>query len=504
MNESNKNRKPTMLQRMLWWCAGVDTEIIKKCPHEWAKYASMGATILFTGVLAALAGGYALYTVFRSGEVDSHGSIPFDTTALCAAIAFGILWGMIIFNLDRYIITSFKKSDADSGLVRFRKDFLHALPRIVLAVIIAITISKPIEIKLFESRLTQQIEENKKAKMESNAADFDRINGLDSKEADIRQTESDIERLKEELNTCPPYIQDMERILEELKKKNADAIRNIEREQKAMNDLLCIEDNYEHTWDSNTQSRERTHLKSEPRRKYNTHQSNSNKYQKESKKLTADISQKETEIDAAKREYRLSKQKEIADADSVKRKQKQILADSKESAEEMTDKANYVAEIAYRNNFITQLEALSDLKEASIMDGDSEIVIAEKKKQAKIFTLISLALTLLFLCIELAPMLTKLIISRGAYDDLIDATDYELNNIARDSKLKTDAQIRISSGQYEAECKANVAANEALMNRISEVQVELLNTAIEEWRKEELEKIKSNPSQYIKSNTTEV
>ena len=141
------------------------------------------------------------------------------------------------------------------------------------------------------------------------------------------------------------------------------------------------------------------------------------------------------------------------------------------------------------------------MKDANIKDGDSEIVIAEKKKQARTFTLISLALTLLFLCIELAPILTKLIISRGAYDDLIDATDYELNNMARDSKLRTDAQIRISSGQYEAECKANIAANEALMSRISEVQAELMQTAIEEWRKEELEKIKANPSNYIKSNT---
>lgn len=503
MNESNKNRKPTMLQRMLWWCAGVDTEIIEKCPHEWAKYASMGATILFTGALAALAGGYALYTVFRSGEVDTHGSIPLDTTALCAAIAFGILWGMIIFNLDRYIITSFKKSDADSGLVRFRKDFLHALPRIVLAVIIALTISKPIEVKLFENRLSQQISENKKDKMESNAADFDRIYGVDSKEADIRQTESEKDRLEEELNTYPPYIQEKERELEELKRRKADAIRNIEREQKAMNDL-CIEDNYEHIWDSITQSPKRTHLKPEPRAKYNTHLTNRKRYQNDSVGLTADISQKKAEIDTAKREYILSKQKEIANADSVLKIQKQSLADAKESAKDGNDKANYVAEIAYRNNFVTQLEALSDLKEANIKDGDSEIVIAEKKKQARTFTLISLALTLLFLCIELAPMLTKLIISRGAYDDLIDAADYELTNTAHDSKLKTDTQIRISSGQYEAECKANVAANEALMNRISEVQVELLNTAIEEWRKEELEKIKSNPSQYIKSNTSKV
>jgi hypothetical protein len=37
--------------------------------------------------------------------------------------------------------------------------------------------------------------------------------------------------------------------------------------------------------------------------------------------------------------------------------------------------------------------------------------------------------------------------------------------------------------------------------KIASVQAELLETAIEEWRKEELAKIKANPSQYIQSNT---
>ena len=35
----------------------------------------------------------------------------------------------------------------------------------------------------------------------------------------------------------------------------------------------------------------------------------------------------------------------------------------------------------------------------------------------------------------------------------------------------------------------------------SEEGPELLDVAIGEWRKEELEKIKANPSQYVKSNT---
>lgn len=111
-----------------------------------------------------------------------------------------------------------------------------------------------------------------------------------------------------------------------------------------------------------------------------------------------------------------------------------------------------------------------------------------KKKQAKTFTLISVALTLLSLCIELAPMLTKLIISRGAYDDdLIDATEYELNNVVRDSKLRTDTQIRISSEQYIKSMKIDSTPKRILaMIGIGAVLVLTLylirSTAKEHWR----------------------
>ena len=65
------------------------------------------------------------------------------------ALFFGIIWGLLIFNLDRFIISTLKKSDAKW------KEFLQAFPRIVLAVIIAIVIAKPLELKLFEKEINQ-------------------------------------------------------------------------------------------------------------------------------------------------------------------------------------------------------------------------------------------------------------------------------------------------------------------------------------------------------------
>ena len=61
------------------------------------------------------------------------------------------MWGLLIFNLDRYIVSSMKKKD------NFIADWSIALPRIVLAVIISMVISKPLELKIFETEIQSEI-----------------------------------------------------------------------------------------------------------------------------------------------------------------------------------------------------------------------------------------------------------------------------------------------------------------------------------------------------------
>ncbi|HEY0655808.1 MAG TPA: DUF4407 domain-containing protein [Chryseosolibacter sp.] len=116
-------------------CSGADSALLEKCPTETSKYAGMGATIFFTGVFAALAAGYALYTVFDS---------------VIAASVFGLVWGLMIFNLDRYIVSSMRK---DGGW----REFMTAAPRVILAVIISIVIARPLELKIFEKEINPEL-----------------------------------------------------------------------------------------------------------------------------------------------------------------------------------------------------------------------------------------------------------------------------------------------------------------------------------------------------------
>ncbi|MDO7137454.1 DUF4407 domain-containing protein [Algibacter lectus] len=130
-----------MLKQFFIICSGADTDILEQCSKgEQNKYAGIGATVFFTALMAFIAASYALFTVF-----DNY----------FAAIGFGFIWGLLIFNLDRYIVSTIKKTG------RFLDELLQATPRIMLAVIIAIVISKPLELKIFEKEINQVLLEQK-------------------------------------------------------------------------------------------------------------------------------------------------------------------------------------------------------------------------------------------------------------------------------------------------------------------------------------------------------
>ncbi|KAA2240221.1 DUF4407 domain-containing protein [Chitinophaga agrisoli] len=124
------------LRAFFLFCSGAHVPMLQRAPVETNKYAGIGGTIFFTGLLAAISGGYALWTVFNE---------------LWAALLFGLVWGLMIFNLDRYIVSSMKKRD------QFWPEFRMALPRLVLAVLIAVVISKPLELQVFDKEIQAEL-----------------------------------------------------------------------------------------------------------------------------------------------------------------------------------------------------------------------------------------------------------------------------------------------------------------------------------------------------------
>ena len=159
--EYTKSISASRVEKFLWWCSGADRDLlIESCPpSDKVKYFGMGGVVLATGVLAAISSGFAFYTIFapKGDAVKStaEGLVNFgqgiDTFSIIASIVFGLLWGMMIFNLDRFIVSAGGKGDMKEGLGW--KDLRDSWPRFIMAIILGIVISAPLEVRIMKTEI---------------------------------------------------------------------------------------------------------------------------------------------------------------------------------------------------------------------------------------------------------------------------------------------------------------------------------------------------------------
>jgi hypothetical protein len=134
------DNKATVDSKFLWWCSGAHQALLKEFPSEHTKYSGLGGVILATFILASLSAGYAIYSVF--------GNIAWT-------ILFAVIWGLIIFNFDRFLVSTMRKY----GISK-QKQIWMALPRFVLALLIGFTIARPLELKIFEKEINTKVVQN--------------------------------------------------------------------------------------------------------------------------------------------------------------------------------------------------------------------------------------------------------------------------------------------------------------------------------------------------------
>jgi hypothetical protein len=138
--DSFGEKKKPVDHNFLWWCSGAHQKLLKQFPSEHSKYSGLGAVLLATFVLATISAGYAVYTVFGNW---------------LWTIGFAIIWGLIIFNFDRFLVSTMRKY----GVSR-RKQIMMALPRLALALLIGVVIARPLEMKIFEKEINVKMTKN--------------------------------------------------------------------------------------------------------------------------------------------------------------------------------------------------------------------------------------------------------------------------------------------------------------------------------------------------------
>jgi hypothetical protein len=186
--------KSGKIMRLLWKAAGGDRYILERATYaDQMKYMCLGGVVAATGIMAGLAGGYAFYTIF-----ESRGSAieqTFSPVTAVISILFGCLWGLMIFNIDRFIVTSTGKGDGTEAITW--EELKGAIPRIIMGAIIALTISKPVEIRMFKTEIDaklyeEQLKLQKEYEKRTTANFEERLKTVEGDMGKIEQQRSDL------------------------------------------------------------------------------------------------------------------------------------------------------------------------------------------------------------------------------------------------------------------------------------------------------------------------
>lgn len=435
-------------------CSGANKEIIKQCPTEYTKYTGIGATILLTALMAMVSGGYAIYFVFNS---------------ILVSIIFGIFWGIIIFNLDRYIVSSIKKTGV------FKEEFLFALPRLFIALVLAVSISKPLELRLFENRIAKQMDKNNKEYVDN----YD-----DGFKGDIQKLNDQQKALDDELIKKKQDVFSKDPQYSKLKEKKSP----LESRKESINGTIAsnrsiISRNYYQKYFQNENGE--TYSRNLPNQTALNKMAENRTLNSELANINSELTDLNTQI--TKRETELGET--IRNIETETQSAKNSIAEqvtSKKAGYEK-NKNNAINVAINSTDLLSRLEALGNLKTFG-----NPVWWA------------SLVITLLFILLETAPVTVKLLSKRGPYDEILDRVEYE--NFIEQKKIISDLNdtinttIKISTEKNANKLNAELKANEELLNSISSAQAEIAKLAVEQWKQDELEKIKNGKNNIVNSN----
>lgn len=150
-----------LFKEFTWWCAGADRPLLRMCPGDHSKYAGIGTVILFTALMATFSSFIAMQFVLgvSNDELlnwDKMTSYPGNGKYIVSAI-FAVFWGLMIFFLDRFITNTMY---SDGKVTISWLEFRSALPRIVISILLGIVISAPLELKIFNQEIREQLGKN--------------------------------------------------------------------------------------------------------------------------------------------------------------------------------------------------------------------------------------------------------------------------------------------------------------------------------------------------------
>lgn len=444
------------IENLFLWSSGAELEILNQVPMEKSKYFGIGGTIIFTALMASFAGGYAFFTAFKSTIL----SIP-----------FGLFWGTLIFNLDRYIVASFGVGDGKKTISR--QELIEAAPRLAMAMILGFVISTPLELKLFEKEINVEIQNIiREERVKLGEGEKPIINLIAKKEIEIQ-------KLKNEQNSFEDKADD----LTSKKTIEDQQILLIQNQLTSLNAIISSNSQKWNTYDriannANTESEKRNAISLR-------NQFNNGKNNRRKSELISEITKLNNSKFTRGQDY-YEQAKEIR-----KSNQPRIIALQKEIAnleEKLTGISDENDEISKQySGLMARLEALSRLTD-----------------KYTILFVVKWLITILFIFIEIAPILFKMMTERGPYDDIVDRKKHEVKvqqlQIQSNINQEINTAVKIHTEKYEQKLNAELHTNKEILEAIAKAQQEIAIVAIEKWKEEQKHLIQNNAIEIIKGN----
>ncbi len=453
------------IYNLFLWASGAEIKILKQVPIDKNKYFGIGGTIIFTALMASFAGGYAFYTAFNN--------IPLS-------IFFGVFWGALIFNLDRYIVSTFGVGDGEKTISK--QELKEAAPRLIMAIILGFVIATPLELKIFEKEIETVVERLKIEKAEE-LKSIDSTSVIELDQAKKRKIEIE-EKIKGYQENQKKYLINSVSFIKE-RKQELISDRNQKKSELtiAQRSLNKAYNNYIFA-KKDTTGKYSDKVISNYRLSYKNRINARNNYRKELSTINSKITEIEENRESTINNEKLKIDRQISMLTNEKESLLTKIRDMERTKKRKSD--NYENKVQNYNGFAAHLEALG------ILTNEKDSIFYAKW-----------LITILFIFIEIAPILFKMMTERGPYDDIMDKIKHEIKvkQLLEQSNLNEEinTMVKVNADKNSQKLNSELLANKDLLNSIAKAQSEIAQVAIDQWKKDQIEKIKKDPSIMIKS-----
>lgn len=439
-----------LISNIICWCGGANLAILAQCPEERIKFESLGTGVIVTALLSGLAMTFALFSLFT--EDFKH-----KNEVLGGVILF---WIIIIFSIDWSLIKTMHKKKEMSPM-DWVKYIAGVVFRFMVAGAISFTVAKPMEVKIFQSRLEPEVQLNRSDVFREQDEQMREEAVRDSSNLANTQTRLD-DIIVERQGGCqvPDYLALNTEIRELEQERNGLAAKKtkLQSENRTLyNRRDCI------IRDSLGQ---RIGMTDKCRTPYNRNRRMINSLTQQMSSADQAIAAKTAEANDIKEQWLNSLQSRQENAEAsvelavveYDNNQQQRL----EQEEVQNKSLNY-----YKPNLMTYIEAIHTL---------------EKKEEGKYIFYTRWLVFLVILLIDTAPIMIKLLSKRGSYEEIFERIQYE-------------QQVQQAQMQFLADRER--IANERLIKDIDAIQGHLLREAMAQYYADEYKNMGTRYKDYF-------